>query len=85
MFNLSQYLNKAIGIGQKNLELKKVVLAVLSTNFNSNLDEKSISFKNGVLTIKTNPTIKTELFIKKNRLIKEMNSRLGENLIFDIR
>ncbi len=83
--NISQYLEKISKVYNQNISLREAVVGSLKDLVKIELSDKDLILKNGILNIKTNPVIKTEIFIKKKRIIEEINKRLGEKKVFDIR
>ena len=49
------------------------------------LQSEEISFQNGVIFIKTNPVIKNELFMRKQKILLEIKKKIGDAFPHDIR
>ena len=49
------------------------------------LQSEEIFFQNGVIFIKTNPVIKNELFMRKQKILLEIKNKIGDASPHDIR
>lgn len=73
MLNIKNYLEKFKIIQDKEEDRNKKIFEVL--NKNTKCQEFSVRVVNirfGVLKIKTNQSLKTDIFIKKEKIIKEL-------------
>ena len=67
--------------------IKKECISVIKNRLNVEIKKEDISIKNNIIYINTSSTIKSELFIKKEDLLKELSeciSKYNRNII-DIR
>ncbi len=84
MHNIAQFLDAFKNIGAKGLGVRKTALEVIQKRFSIELSMKDITFKEGILTVVGNPSLKNALYIKKGFLIQEI-SQLSGTPIKDIR
>ena len=84
MDNLSSFLGKFKKLLSSDAAVKEVVLNVCLKE-KINLQNNSISLKDSTLIIGGSSLLKNKLFMKKKRLIEEINKELGKELITDIR
>lgn len=75
---------KKISIPDESVRLK--VVEILSVQFNEEIKLEDISVKNGVVYIKTeDPSFKSDIFLRKRKILEDLNSHLGKITIKDIR
>ncbi len=84
MDNLSSFLGKFKKLLSSDAAVKEVVLNVCLKE-KINLQNNSISLKDSTLIIGGSSLLKNQLFMKKQRLIEEINKELGKERITDIR
>lgn len=83
MLPLSQLLERFKGL--KNTEkIKKELVADIFLKNNIPINTKQILFVNKTIQIKTQPIIKTEIFLKKNSLLTQINKELKESGFLNI-
>ena len=75
MFNISIYLEKFKNIESKSSSLKSIVVDSIKNVLKVDIDKKNIEIKNGIIYLKVHPVIKNEIFINKNKIIKEISSK----------
>jgi hypothetical protein len=75
MFNISIYLDKFKNIESKGSILKNIIIDSVKKVLKADIDKKNIEIKNGIIYLKVNPVLKNEIFINKNNLTKELNSK----------
>jgi hypothetical protein len=85
MLNVSSFLEKFKEILGADQLLKDAVSKVLFDIFSIKIDPKNIDFKNGVISIKTNPAFKSEIFMKKVFILEEIRKSSGNKNIKDLR
>jgi hypothetical protein len=61
------------------------IVAALEKHTKIKFELKQLQIKNGVLLIQANPVQKNELFIKKTRILKDLEGKLYRIVIKDIR
>ena len=85
LFKVSDYLKK---ISKFSDDKETLDISVISTFRNVLGIELSLSdfvFKDGILTIKKSPVVKSEIMLKKSKLLKNINSYLNSEKVFDIK
>ena len=67
--------------------IKKECISVIKNRLNVEIKKEDISIKNNIIYINTSSTVKSELFIRKESLLRELSRRIaGYNKnIIDIR
>lgn len=85
MKKLSQYLKKFQNLTPPDIFLKKSFRKLIQKEINIKIDIKNIEYKNSTIFIRVNPLIKNEIFLKKDLLLKKLNTKPGEVYIKDIR
>ncbi len=84
MFNIASYLDKFKNIGLKELLLKEKVATTVEKTIHISLKPQDVTIKNGVISLKLSSLEKSELFMKKNRILSIINE--GERVkLLDIR
>ena len=77
---ISDLLQKFKHITPPDITVRKSAVDIIKTTTNIELDKKDISIKNGVVYIKTQPIYKNEIFINKQKIIKKLQERVGDNV-----
>ena len=73
-----------ITIPDESVRLKTA--EILSSEFGEEIKKEDISVKNGIIFIKTkDASLKSDIFLKKQKIIDNINSYLGKITIRDIR
>lgn len=85
MDGLSNYLLKFTKLLSTHVNLKKITIESILEIVRIDVPENSITIKDSIITIKANPIVKTELFIRKDKLIKLINTKAGKVVISEIR
>ena len=83
MFNISSYLEKFKSIGMQDALLKEKTTTLIQERFGITINKKDITYKNGIMTLKVPPILKTEIFMKKQEFLKLLSS--PANILHDIR
>jgi len=85
MFNISSFLEKFKNIGVEELLFKEAIISSINDKVKVSITSKDIVFKNSIVTIKSNPMVKSEIFMKKNLLLAEIKRRSPQVTVLDIR
>ena len=85
MNNISIYLERFKSVGLKDVMLKKTVVEILKKNFQIEVEQKDISIKDGTITIKTSPILKSEIFINREKIKSAILAQLGSSNLENIR
>lgn len=82
MENISIYLEKFKSLGFKERELKDVVIKVFKDKINVDLKRENIDLNNELMRINISGVEKSEFFIYKDLIQKEIIKRVGDNRDF---
>jgi len=74
MFDISKYLEKFTIMSQSRHYLRDSVAEAIKNVCKIEIDPKTIEIKEGIVRINTKPIIKSEVFLKKNKIIGYLNS-----------
>ena len=85
MKHLSSYLDKFRNIVPPDDFLKSYILQLIKNKLGVDIGKKNIEISKGVVYIKTGPSIKNEIFIKKSFLLDEIKEISQKKIIKDIR
>lgn len=72
MFNIAIYLDKFKNIESESLIFKKNIILCLESVLKINIDKKNIKINNKIVYLNVNPILKSEIFINKKRIIKDL-------------
>ena len=73
---------KKINLKEEN---KNLIISIIKEITNEEIKEDNIKIINNTIYIKENPYLKREILLKKNKIIKELNSKLSNLIIKDIK
>ena len=82
MFNISDYLKRFSKIEKDSEESKKAISEIFKDV--CGVDDIDFDLKKGVIHIKSNPTVKSVVFMKKGALIERL-SKHPTLKVFDVR
>ena len=87
MKGIGSFLSKFRHLTPPNQFIKKECISVIKDMFNIEIKEENMSVRNNIIYINTSSTVKSELFIRKESLLRELSRRIaGYNKnIIDIR
>jgi hypothetical protein len=86
MFNISQFFARAEQAGLKELRYREEVAKIISRHLGVEIPMSSISTdKNAVITVKAHPGAKNGLFMRKDRILKEIRETLPNVPVTDLR
>jgi len=78
MKNISSFLSKFTRITPPERFVKEVFVKVVSDTTGITLSKNEINVKGSVLFISPDPTVKSELFLKKDLLLEKLNQELTQ-------
>jgi len=81
MKRAGDFLEKFKNITNKSSITRAVVADVLNDIFFIKIPNKTIIIKGDVIKIKTSGPFRVEIITQEKKIIKEINKRLGENII----
>jgi len=76
MFNIAQYLEKFKQLSVSRNFLRDSVVEAIKEVCKIEINSKNIDFKDGILRIKEKPIIKNEIFLKKNKILDFLNTKI---------
>jgi hypothetical protein len=85
MQNIADLLRRYRNIRPPDAAVKKIVIEVVQKSLGIELHRISVSVIRGVVYIDVNPTIKSELFIHKEKILQEVQKEVGVENIKEIR
>ena len=84
--NIAKYLEKFFIISPPGKFYQKEIIKALNEILNINLSENDIEYRFGVIYIKNNNTsLKNEIFLNKEKILRQINQKLKFNKIKDLR
>jgi len=78
MNNLASFLNKFKILIKEDGDLKEKIKASIKNNTGFALNINNISIKNKTVLIKEKPHLKNEVFIKKDKILKELGGLISD-------
>lgn len=84
-FNIGDFLKKFKNIVPQEKIIKDEVIRVVQKETGILLPKEIISFHNNVVFINAAPSVKNELFMRKQQLLLEIKRNLGNGLPTDLR
>lgn len=85
MNSISFFLEKYKHLLNSEEALKQTVIESIFTHTRIRLTPKEISIKNGTLYVPVRPIMKNELFIKKDLILKDIETKLSGKKISNLR
>ena len=79
MEHLSLYLDKFKKFGFEDQILKEALIGVVKGRFGADIDKSDISLKEGIVRINVSGPLKSELFLYKDKIQKEVIEILGDD------
>ena len=84
--SVSKYLEKFFVISPPGKFYQKEVIKTLNEILNINLSEDDAEYRFGIMYIKNNnQSLKNEIFLNKEKIIKQLNQKIKRDIIKDIR
>jgi len=84
-FNIGDYLKKFIGISPPNDFIKEKVISIVGDKVGVFLNKKDIDVNQNTVFIKTNPVVRSEIYIKKTLILDSLKQELGDKSPNNIR
>ncbi len=85
MIILKELLSKYKNLVPTDSLKKEAVIEVISKCFKINLEKKDISLSNNIIFLKTSTKLKSEVFIHKKDILRDLKEILKQNAPQDIR
>lgn len=84
MKEISGFLNRFNNIAIKEIRKREIISMEINNLIKQKIDIKDLSINNGVLIIKGNQTLKSEIFLKKEKLLDLISKKI-EDRIYDVK
>jgi len=81
MYNIKKLLSKWEGQVPEGEEIKKILSEVVLEATKKTIDPKAISIKENQVFIRVNSIVKTELFLKKQKILEEINKKANKKIV----
>lgn len=81
MFNIAKYLEKFKILKNSKFFLRDLVVEGVKKITNIEIDPKKVDVKDGLVRISEKPIIKSEIFIKKAKILEEINSKTDKKIV----
>lgn len=85
MINFEDYFGKIRSSLFKEYTNKEILSEIISEYLKEKIPTKDIEIKNGVVRIKCNQMLRASLFMKKEKILSEINNKLPKMGIKDIK
>ncbi len=85
MYNISFFLEKFKNVGLKERLLKGVVVKIIAEECGINITLDNVQLKNTIITLKIPITSKSQVFIKKLKILKRCEVEILGTIVRDIR
>jgi hypothetical protein len=85
MQNINSYLDKFKNLAVPNESIRKDVAGIIKNEIGIDLEIKDISIKNMVAYIKGGSAVKSEIFLRKKKILEKIKEADKNNEIVDIR
>lgn len=76
--NITKLLDRFRHLEPSDSHIKKAFTDIVFERFGETLPEKNIRVMRGVIYLNTHPTLKSELHMRKNELLDELNEKIGK-------
>ena len=85
MKKISELLTKFNQLLKSGTETRQTTVLVINKYTQAGLDEKKIKIQNGIARIPASPTVKSEIFIKREEILNELRKSLGSRAPKELR
>ena len=73
MKGISQFFDKFNNFAIKEIKKRQLIVQIIKNEIGEEIKIEDIIFRNNSIKINTNQIIKTEIFLKKQKILKEIN------------
>ncbi len=80
MQNIGKFFERFNNIALKELKKREIICSIIENTLKQNIEIKDISIKNGIIAIKGNQTLKSEIYLKKTLLISLISEKTKEKI-----
>jgi len=81
MEHISFFLKKFENLGAREFLIKEIVSNIIENKCAIKISLKSITYDRGILTIKGSRSLKSELFLKKEEIVEEIEKLLTKTKV----
>ncbi|MFZ2038904.1 MAG: hypothetical protein WAV11_03120 [Minisyncoccia bacterium] len=85
LFKISDYLKKVSSFSNEQELLSNSIIISFRNVLGIEIKPSEFSFKDGIILIDKSPVVKSEIMLKKDRLLNSINKQTGNKKIFDIK
>ncbi len=85
MKSVGNFLDKFKNRAVKEIYNREIISKIIKDLSNIDIDIKNINISNGVLKIKLSSIEKSEIFLKKHQILKEINKKIDNIKDLDIK
>ncbi|MEK7574816.1 MAG: hypothetical protein AAB511_01135 [Patescibacteria group bacterium] len=85
MQQITFFLEKFKSLGLETVAVKTVFVETVEKILNTKLPLESVTLKDGVISVKAHPVLKSELYMKRSILVSELSKILGPTKITNLR
>jgi hypothetical protein len=79
--HLSSFFRRFQNVTAPDESVRKAFSATVFEKIGVMIGIENINVKNGEILVKTNPAIKNEMFMRKQDILNEVNTRTGKKLV----
>ncbi len=85
MYNIASFLEKFKNVGLKERLAREVIAQIVSEECGVPVSINDVQYKNAIATLKIPLSIKSQVFIKKGRILKRCKEELAGTVVLDVR
>jgi hypothetical protein len=85
MKGIGQFFDKFKSGALREVKKRSVISSILKSEINIDIPIEKISFGNKTIIINVNQSIKSEIYLKKQKILEKIGKLLPNNTITDIR
>ncbi len=75
---VGEFLDKFKSQAVKEIQKRTTLLNIIKKNINEDIPIENISIKNGLVTLNTKQIVKNQIFIKKDKILKEISKYFND-------
>ena len=82
---VKQFLRKFSHLTLPDDTLKRLFVEIVERDFGLKVERNQLTFRNGVLLVNVSSAMKSELYLRKNKILAKLKEELGAKAPQDIR
>ena len=82
---VKQFLQKFAHLTLPDDTLKRLFIELVERDFGLKVERDQLTFRNGVLLVNVSSAMKSELYLRKNKILAKLKDELGSKAPQDIR